>query len=392
MTEKAISVTQINNYIKSIFDAEVMLHGISVFGEITDWNIVRGVAYFTIKDEFSSLQCVAFGADYKFNGIKNGDQVVVTGAPNYYVKGGRFNFNVSKIEPYGQGLLYLQFLKLKEKLEKEGLFEKSTKKELPENIKRIGVVTSKTGAVIQDIINVTKRRNPNVDIVLYPAKVQGLRAAQTIVEGIEFFDSYDKVDAIVVARGGGSMEDLAEFNDELLARCVFKTNKFVLSAVGHETDFTIIDFVSDLRAPTPSAAAELLVKDSMQAVRNVNLYSSKLKNLFENLLERKQNTLELLNQNLAFNIRNSISAYQNNLERLKDSLKNKVQSFITQKEYEISYLSAKFEKLNPESVLKMGYAKIEQEKSVNSIKQLNLEKEFKVIMQDASILAKQIKE
>ncbi|MBQ3494521.1 MAG: exodeoxyribonuclease VII large subunit, partial [Clostridia bacterium] len=264
--DRALTVTQVGTYIKQIFDAEEMLSYIRVIGEISGLSISKGVAYFVLKDENAQLQCVCFSPEkFSFN---NGDKVYATGTPKYYVKGGKLNFNVSKIEQAGLGELYINFLMLKQKLELLGYFDAANKKPIPKNIKRIGVVTSAEGAVIQDIINVRNRRNKNVDIVLYPVKVQGVGAEYEIKKGIEFFDNYD-VDVVVVARGGGSLEDLMPFNTEVVAKAVFYANKPIVSAVGHETDFTICDFVADLRAPTPSVASELLCEDIQAKKQNV---------------------------------------------------------------------------------------------------------------------------
>ena len=210
-----ISVTQFSTYVRQIFNAEELLHNILIYGEVSGWNMSRGTAYFNLKDADALLPCVRFGADALDYVPKEGDMVVVRGSPNYYVKGGRFSFVVTTIKAYGLGVLYQQFLELKAKLEKEGLFSPERKKSLPKNIKRVGVVTSETGAVIQDIIDVTRRRNPMLDIVLYPAKVQGVGAEATIVQGIKELDKRD-VDVIVIARGGGSLEDLSCFNTEIV--------------------------------------------------------------------------------------------------------------------------------------------------------------------------------
>ena len=231
MEQKAISVSQLSGYIKGIFEAEELLHNIMVYGEISGLSILRGNAYFSLKDEEAILSCVFFGADEK--NLKNGDLVVVTGTPRYYVKGGKLNFNVYKVEPFGVGELFKKFLETKERLAKEGFFDEDRKKEIPKDIKRIGVVTSEMGAVIQDIINVTTRRNKSIDIVLYPARVQGDGADKDIIEGIKFFENYN-VDVIIVARGGGSFEDLMPFNSEELARVVFECTKPLISAVGHD--------------------------------------------------------------------------------------------------------------------------------------------------------------
>lgn len=385
MFEKAITVTQFNNYIKNVFDSEVMLQGISIAGEITDWKISNNIAYFSVKDEFSMLSCVAFNASEKFADVKNGQQVAVTGSPNYYVKGGRFNFNVYKIENQGQGLLFMQFMQLKQKLEQEGLFDAKYKKPLPSHssVKTIGVITSETGAVIEDIINVSTRRNPNINIVLYPAKVQGQGAAKTIIDGINYFETQPHIDAVIVARGGGSFEDLACFNDEQLARRVFATTKFVVSAVGHETDTTIIDFVSDLRAPTPSAAAELLTFDYTDISKQINSLKRNLFNAAQNMVSSKASLFNVLCQAFEHKASNFINKNINNIQMLKMLLINKAESLLSQKQQDVAHLQTKLLALNPQDVLKRGWAKIEQEgKALNFKTQLNYQNKIKITLQD----------
>ncbi|MDD4211430.1 MAG: exodeoxyribonuclease VII large subunit [Clostridia bacterium] len=364
MESNILSVSQLNNYLKSIIDAEIMLKNIAVVGEVSGYNVVRGIAYFMLKDSDSLLNCVLFGAD-NFEVPKIGDKVVVTGSPSYYAKGGKLSFNATKIESYGLGELYKKFLQLKEMLEKEGLFDEHFKKSLPKMPKRIGVVTSKTGAVIEDIINVVARRNNAVDIVLYPVKVQGDRAEYEIAAGIEFFNSYN-VDVIIVARGGGSAEDLQPFNTEVVARATFASKKPVVSAVGHETDFTIIDFVADLRAPTPSAAAELVVADYVSE-------ADKLKALTNRLILSQTQKVNLLD--------GLIKNYVNNLN-------NAVNNLVIKEQSRLELLTSGLSKLNPANILIKGYAKLESEnKPINSIKDLKVGKEFTARMKDGKIKA-----
>jgi exodeoxyribonuclease VII large subunit len=341
-----------------------MLKNITVVGEVSTINIVRGIAYFALKDANSLLNCVLFGAD-KYSDVKNGDKVLVTGSPSYYAKGGKLTFNARKIESYGLGELYKQFLALKEKLQKEGLFDTAFKKAIPKDVKRIGVITSKTGAVIEDIINVVRRRNNSIDIVLYPAKVQGDNAENELVAGIEFFNNYN-VDIIIVARGGGSMEDLEPFNKENLARAVFESLKPVVSAVGHETDFTIIDFVSDLRAPTPSAAAELVVADYMSQADRLNILSDRLISIQKN----KINLSESL------------------LNNLTDTFKNKINMLVVKDQNKLDLLTSSLSKLNPANILLKGYAKLEINSiPINSVKNLNVGNEFTAHLKDGKIKA-----
>ena len=363
MERTPISVSMLSNYIKQIFDAESLLYNIDVVGEISSFGITGGNAFFVIKDENAILNCVWFGADKKFN---IGDKVIVTGTPKYYVKGGKLNFNAVNIKIFGEGDLHKRFLELKQKLENEGLFDPLHKKPMPRKIDRIGVVTSETGAVIHDIINVVSRRNSNQDIVLFPIKVQGIGAEVEIARAIDFFSSYDKVDAIIVGRGGGSEEDLQNFNTEIVVRAIYNCKKFVISAVGHETDYTLCDFASDLRAPTPSAAAELLTKDRG---------------------ERKQN-LELLMKNITNFVNFKFSEQKLKLSAICDNLNSTMQTMMDKKNQEINNILLKMESVNPLTILKLGYAKVESyDEQIDSVKQLSGGQKIKVHFADGSVKA-----
>lgn len=354
MSFKPITVTQLNTYIKQVFDAEELLHGISVVGEISGWSNVRGTAYFTLKDETSTLSCVCFTAD-EFSEFKNGDSVMLIGSARFYSKSGKMNFNVVKIQHYGVNILYQKFLELKASLEQKGYFSEERKKAIPKNIKRIGVVSSEGGAVIQDIINIRTRRNPQIDIVLYPVKVQGDGAEKEIAQGINALDNYN-VDVIVVARGGGSFEDLQPFNTEIVADATYNCNKPIISAVGHETDYTIIDFCSDLRAPTPSAAAEILCEDVLlQKEMVLSFRSAIFKKMFD-YLDKKQT--KLLSSIRSIDKQYSYT-YEDNKTRLNENLlalNRNSKIYISNAESNLLHKSALLDKLNPQSVLKLGYA------------------------------------
>lgn len=385
MEKKALTVSQVGTYIKNIFDAEEMLHDIDVVGEVSGFSITRDIAYFSLKDENSLLPCVLFGAG-KYANIKNGDSVVVTGTPRYYVKGGRLNFNATKIEPFGQGLLFKQFLELKQKLELEGLFAKEHKKAIPKNVKTIGVVTSEGGAVIQDIINVSTRRNPQINIVLYPVKVQGNKAENEIVKGIEFFSEYEGVDVVIVARGGGSMEDLQPYNTEIVARATFACKKPIVSAVGHETDFTIIDFVSDLRAPTPSAAAELVCENKVEQVETLKKLVSHLKSAAISVLGDKYRLFQVDCMRLEKDSQSMLSFAKTQIHSKLARLQSIVLSGVSDKAYGLGLLQKSLEKLNPTAVLERGYAKIEVgEKRVDSVEQLEVGQTFMTYFKDGRV-------
>lgn len=387
---EAITVTKLNTYIKQIFDSEELLHNIPVVGEVFDVSLSRNVIYFSLKDENATLSCVCFYPNL-IDEIVEGQKVIVTGSPNYYVKGGRFNFNVIRVEKVGQGKLYEEFLLLKEKLEREGLFDESHKKPIPQNIKRIGVITSRDGAVIQDIKNVSWRRNPSVDIVLYSTKVQGNGAENEIAHAIDVMGQYENIDVIIVARGGGSLEDLWAYNTEVVARATYDCPKPIVSAVGHETDFTIIDFVSDLRAPTPSAAAELL---------NINIDDRKkdLSVLHENFMR----TLEdyygqikyklISNSNVLYNLLDkTLIKGKNRIGEQKNKFFQSFDNFINQKYYEFGLIENILKKENPTEILNKGYARIEQnQKAVKSGNMLDMRQNFNVIFKDGKIEAKPI--
>lgn len=362
---EAITVSQYNGYIKQIFDAEELLHNIKIVGEVFGLSTARNATYFSLKDEGGMISCVTF-IPFAMKEIKEGDEIIVTGSPNYYSKGGRLSFNVQKVEKSGQGDLFKQFLFMKEKLESEGLFDESRKKTMPQNIKTIGVITSKEGAVIHDIINVATRRDPSINIALFPVKVQGNGAEVEIARAINLLSTFDEIDVIVVARGGGSLEDLSAYNTEVVARAAAGCEKFLMSAVGHETDFTIIDFVSDMRAPTPSAAAELLTKNKAERV-------SALKHL-EGAFESELNRF----------VATKISP----LERAENKLENLTTSFFTEKDYQLGLIENSLSKLNPLDILKRGYARIEQGgKVVDKAQNIVLKSEVEIKFHDGSVLA-----
>ncbi len=384
-----ISVSQFNNYVHNIFLAEELLQNIQIYGEVSGLSFSGGNLYFSIKDEGAVLNCVKFGYA---NGYvpKEGEMILARGSPNYYVKGGRFSFNVAKIEPYGQGLLYKQFLELKAKLESAGMFDASKKKPLPEVIKRVGVVSSETGAVIQDIIDITGRRNPMLDIVLYPAKVQGIGAEVTIIAGIEALEQTD-VDVIIIARGGGSAEDLSTFNDEKLAYAIFNAKKPIISAVGHETDFTIADFVADLRAPTPSAAAELVAIDLVSLRQSLQTNVNRLLRTSETYFEKCKTHLVALSQYICSNAEIYLNQKDKQIYDVYSKMQMEVILNFQKKEHNFSLLVNKLEATNPIKILKMGYSQtMLNDKVINSIKDVAVEDEIKVKVSDGVLDCKVI--
>lgn len=366
MEERAISVSKLSTYIKQIFEAEELLFNIRVYGEISGFQIRTGIAYFTLKDENASLSCVCFNAE-EISEFKNGDLVVVTGTPRYYVKGGKLNFQVSSVELAGQGILYQKFIELKNRLEEKGYFLPELKKPLPSQINRVGVVTSPEGAVVQDIINVIRRRNKSIDIIVFPTKVQGAGAEIEIAKGISFFDNYD-VDVIIVARGGGSMEDLQPFNTEAVADAIFRCNKPLVSAVGHETDFTICDFCADVRASTPSVAAELVSLNVSELKQRLIINKERLSQGIYKYIDSKTDVFNEYKAEI-------IDAYDwfldDNIKLLlqnKDKFGFNSSYYLNSIENKLTLLNSGLVKLNPSEILKLGYACVKNVNTINDIR------------------------
>ena len=301
MKLRALNISEVNSYIKRILTNDPILYNLRIKGEISNFKVhSSGNVYLSLKDETSKINCIIFRNNYdKSLKLDNGVKIIASGYISVYERDGAYQFYINEVEIEGIGNLYIEFNKLKEKLKKEGLFDSMYKKEIPKIPKSIGVVTSPTGAVIRDIINVVKRRFPKIDLKLYPVNVQGERSAEDICEGIEFFNRMENVDIIIVGRGGGSLEELWSFNEEIVAREIFKSKIPVISAVGHETDFTICDFVSDMRAPTPSAAAEIATPDlsdiyfKLDNIKNRMSRSLNNQVIFDN--EKLNNTFDKIN-------------------------------------------------------------------------------------------------
>jgi len=384
---KVFTVSQINRIIKDIIDNEVILEDIIVSGELSSFSVTRNIAYFTLKDNDNLLSCVQFGC---YQNFQIGDMVQVSGNVKYYPKGGKLTFQALKIELCGQGELYQQFLQLKEKLTKEGLFDEEHKIPLPRFINSIGVVTSATGAVLQDIKNVTSRRNPNLDIYVYDAQVQGKYAVNDVIQGITYFDNMTDVDVIIVARGGGSIEDLMSFNDEELARVAYICNKPIISAVGHETDFSILDFVADLRAPTPSAAAELVTIDRIE-------FSRYIKDLFNSIQSRVENQVADLNLNsqiLVAKIENNINDIVNDeilhINQLVNKLDNSIENNLTNTIYRVDIATNTLDKLNPIKLLRSGYSVATKENNLITVDNTDINDIIDIRLENAKLKAKVI--
>ncbi len=357
---KPLRVSEINNYIKKIFSQDILLPEVSIVGEISNLSkhYASGHVYFNLKDENSKIKCVMFKSYVQATDVelKEGLKVIASGNISIYEKDGIYQLYIKKIQRDGIGELYTAFEELKLKLQKEGLFDPSHKVPIPEYPKKIGIITSLTGAVIKDILRIIKRRFPPVNIVIYPSQVQGEKAIDQIIEGLLYLDSIDDIDTIILARGGGSIDELFIFNNERLARTIYNVHKPIISAVGHETDFTIADFVADLRAATPSEAAELAVKDmntvlnDMEELRNHLIKTvSNILFLYKSNLQRTEKTLKFYNpqfilddkkveldntvQRVVFNVNKRINDENTNLERLKIKLYSHDPEYVLERGY-----------------------------------------------------------
>lgn len=385
------SVSKINSYIAGMFANDFLLEKVSVRGEISNLKYhTSGHIYFTIKDDKSALG----GMMYANNAAKldirlsEGMSVVVTGAVKVYERDGNYKLYAEKIEKEGEGALYERFLRLKKELAELGMFAPEYKLPIPAHIKTLGVVTAKTGAAIQDIINIAKRRDPYVQIVLYPATVQGDLAVGSIINGIRALEAYG-VDVMIVGRGGGSIEDLWAFNSREVAQAVFDCSIPVISAVGHETDVTIIDFVADLRAPTPSAAAELAVPDIFAVIERLEAYAEEIKKAMAFKLKLKRTALLMLDQRLmARSLKNSLDQKKSYLISLEDALTDSFKRLLTEKRHMLMLRAERLKGLSPLDKLSQGYAYAEHnKKTLSSIKDVTENDNISVYLKDGIIEA-----
>lgn len=386
------SVSSINQYIKNMFSREYALSVVFVKGEISNCKYhSSGHIYFTIKDASSQLGCVMFrgdrsGLDFL---MENGQEVIVGGSISVYERDGKYQLYAKKIVLAGDGLLAEKYEQLKNKLGEAGYFDEERKLPLPRYAKRVGIVTAKTGAAIQDIINISARRNPYVQLILCPAKVQGEGAAESVAAGIRQLDELG-VDIIIAGRGGGSMEDLWAFNEEIVATAIFECRTPVISAVGHETDVTIADFVADLRAPTPSAAAELAVYDVRQVLEELYGYKDRLARQILQKTEGLRDVLEGQEARLRFlNPQNQLLQKRQYLTDMEDKLVNAMDRRLTDKKYEFALLAGRLDSVSPLKRLESGYAYLANEKQemVDSVTKVSEGESLVATLADGEITA-----
>ena len=389
------TVRQVNAYIKNMFAQDFMLNRIYVKGEVSNLKYhTSGHIYFSLKDESGTIACVMFagsrsGLSFR---MQEGQQVIILGAVSVYERDGKYQLYAKEILLDGAGQLYERFEALKKELQEMGMFAPEYKQPIPRYIRRLGVVTASTGAAVRDIINITKRRNPGVEILLYPALVQGEGAALSIIRGIQALDQAG-VDVMIVGRGGGSIEDLWAFNEESVARAIFDCQTPIISAVGHETDTTIADFVADLRAPTPSAAAELAVFEYQEARETIRG--------FEDLLNREmrmkiQTARQQLQQSAlrlkASHPRQKLNEQRQYAAELETALRTKMQSRLTGERHRLALCAEKLKGLSPLEKLSQGYSYVTAEDGTNvrSVSQVEKGDRLTVYVKDGSIQAEVI--
>ncbi|OUO81282.1 exodeoxyribonuclease VII large subunit [Blautia sp. An249] len=387
------SVEQVNTYIKNMFTQDFLLRRIYVKGEVSNCKYhTSGHIYFSLKDKSGVMACVMFAKSRRGLAfpMKDGDQVVVEGNISVYERDGRYQLYAKNITLEGFGILYERFQALKQELEEMGMFAQEYKQPIPHYIKKLGVVTAPTGAAIQDIRNISLRRNPYLQIILYPALVQGEGAKESIVKGIQMLDSFG-VDTIIIGRGGGSIEDLWAFNEEEVARAIFNCETPIISAVGHETDFTIADFAADMRAPTPSAAAELAVDDYRGLMQQMGNYQKKLDQAMENriLLLRSR----LVQYQTRFNYlspQNQIQEQRQRLMDLEEKLEQRMKGVLEKYRHRLEIYAGRMDGVSPLKKLNQGFSYVSDEKghTVSTITQVQRGDSLRIQVTDGSIRAR----
>lgn len=393
MMKHVYSVGQVNKYIKNMFAQDFMLHHISIKGEVSNCKYhSSGHIYFTMKDADGTINAIMFAGNrregLKFP-MKEGDRVVVTGSVEVYERDGRYQIYARTIERDGEGNLYLKFEALKRELEEMGMFEEEYKQPIPTYAKTVGIVTAETGAAIQDIRNIAGRRNPYVQLILCPALVQGEGAAASIVHGIHALEQIG-VDVIIVGRGGGSIEDLWAFNEEMVARAIFDCRIPVISAVGHQTDFTIADYVADLRAPTPSAAAELAVFDYRQAMQELLGMRQQMDKELQRKVTVARNHLEHQRMRLHYlSPQQRMNENRRRVAEYEEKLTGRMEELLRERRHRLALLAGTLESYSPVKKLSGGYAFVEDgnHQALRSIHQIRKKDTVQIHLLDGTLTA-----
>ena len=390
MARNVYTVKQVNSYIKNMFTQDFMLNRIYVKGEVSNCKYhTSGHIYFSLKDESGTIACVMFAGQrggLSFH-MRAGQQIIVLGSVNVYERTGSYQLYAQEIRLDGEGTLYEKYQMLKQELEEMGMFAPEYKKAIPRYAKRIGVVTAPTGAAVRDIMNISARRNPYVQLLLYPAQVQGEGAKESIVRGIRMLEAKN-VDVIIVGRGGGSIEDLWAFNDECVARAIFDCQVPVISAVGHETDVTIADYVADLRAPTPSAAAELAVWDYRQLQGYLDECRLRMNRSMTGTIRINRLRLKELDVRLSYlHPRHKLQDQQQRLIELEEELRTLMRDRVKEARHRLAIQIEKLNGLSPVRKLNQGFAYVEEADGgvVKSIRQVEKGDELTVYVTDGLI-------
>lgn len=386
MEAKVATVSQINNYVKKILDHNIILNNVWIKGEISNFkHHYSGHLYITLKDEGAVLKAVMFRGSAQSLAFEPNDgmKVLARGRISVYEAGGSYQLYIEEMIPDGVGELYIAYEQLKKQLESEGLFSPEHKKPIPPFPDRVGVVTASTGAAVRDIINVITRRYPMAEIVLYPAQVQGSGAAESVVKAIEYFNATDGADTLIVGRGGGSIEDLWAFNEEITARAIYESKIPVISAVGHETDFTIADFVADLRAPTPSAAAEIAVPSAIELRNRIDTDKNRISRNMAGRIEGNRLLLERFKMRTP---KDRIDDANLRIDSLIKSMDSSLKMKTMHLKRELSSAAAKLDALSPLQTLARGYSIpiTEDGTVIRSAKEMKVGTEFTLRMKDGS--------
>ena len=395
MKLRPLEVSELNSYIKKLIADEPILGNVMVKGEVSNFKIhSSGNVYLSLKDKDSKVNCIILRRNFAQDMvIKDGTKIIASGSVRVYERDGAYQLYINSVEVEGMGNLYYQYLQMKERLEKEGLFSPMHKKKIPRFPKVIGVITSPTGAVIRDIINVVSRRYPRVEIKLFPVLVQDERSEESLIRALDFFNRRDDIDTIIIGRGGGSLEELWSFNSEALARKIFDSKIPIISAVGHETDYTICDFVADLRAPTPSSAAELATPDLKDLLASQDILVKRMSRAVSNKIEiERQKVSRSIEKTHTIVQKDMIDMSYVRLDRIQERMAASVDRRMVDYKNKLSLIGVSMGNLNPFSVMDRGYSVVESSGGlVQKTTDVELGEDIDILLSDGSLRC-QVKE
>lgn len=395
MKLRPLEVSELNSYIKKLIADEPILGNVMVKGEVSNFKIhSSGNVYLSLKDKDSKVNCIILRRNFAQDMvIKDGTKIIASGSVRVYERDGAYQLYINSVEVEGMGNLYYQYLQMKERLEKEGLFSPMHKKKIPRFPKVIGVITSPTGSVIRDIINVVSRRYPRVEIKLFPVLVQGERSEESLIRALDFFNRRDDIDTIIIGRGGGSLEELWSFNSEALARMIFDSKIPIISAVGHETDYTICDFVADLRAPTPSSAAELATPDLKDLLASQDILVKRMSRAVSNKIEiERQKVSRSIEKTHTIVQKDMIDMSYVRLDRMQERMAASIDRRMVDYKNKLSLIGVSMGSLNPFSVMDRGYSVVESSGGlVQKTTDVELGEDIDILLSDGSLRC-QVKE